>query len=153
MIAHNIKTLWAWYSTQIALKNPVPEMYYREDNCPSSAQQPLYGRPLVHLIPYSELSHVVGTQCYVLRPTCHPSPLSGDNCDDRCPHMIFVQTFTCDCLSAFKILMMVVILSWLKNYVFWLRYFGLKSYIRDDSFILLKVNSNTQHMSILGLDR
>ena len=57
MLACNIKVLCTWYFTHVE-KHPVPERYYTEDNCPSSAQHPLYGRPLVHLVPYSEMSLV-----------------------------------------------------------------------------------------------
>ena len=49
-----IKVLSAWYSTRDK-KPPVPERYYTEDNCPSGATS-VYGWPLVHRGPYSEMS-------------------------------------------------------------------------------------------------
>ena len=49
-----IKVLSAWYSTRDK-KIPVPERYYTEDNCPSGATS-VYGWPLVHRGPYSEMS-------------------------------------------------------------------------------------------------
>ena len=64
-----IKVLSAWYSTRDK-KHPVPERYYTEDNCPSSAA---HLRVWVALSAsgtlLGDVSHVVGTQCYV-RPTC-----------------------------------------------------------------------------------
>ena len=54
LVAHNLKVLSAWYSTRDK-KHPVPERYYTEDNCPSGATS-VYGWPLVHRGPYSEMS-------------------------------------------------------------------------------------------------
>ena len=108
----------------------------------------VYGWPLVHRGPYSEMS----LMSLALNATYVLHALSGDNCHHGCPRMIFVQNI-CTCYMPMPLCSYNsgggTILSWLEKL-----YFDSEKLAGNPTqrwFTLLKVNSRTQHMSILGL--